>query len=58
MTVHIDELHSDIAPAGGGPPAAPTDPPSPAWKRDEAVASALRRRAWLQARTAAEAFSD
>jgi hypothetical protein len=58
MTVHIDELHSDIAPGGGDPPASPSNTQSPGWIRDELVASALRRREWLEARTAAEAFSD
>ena len=58
MTVHIDELHSELAPTGGAREASPSNAESPSWMREEMLTAALRRRDWIEARTAAEAFVD
>ena len=57
MSVHIDELHSEVVPSAPGPggPAATTEPP---WAAQERWCSDRDRAAWLAARVGAEGFDD
>ena len=58
MTVHIDELHSEVAPVNSGRPVEASDRRSPEWFADESWAASYERLRWVEARTKAEDFSD
>jgi hypothetical protein len=59
VTVHVDELHSEVTPVGSPPPPSTTDDqrPSP-WAAEDQWQATQRRAEWLQRRTAAECFDD
>lgn len=63
MTVHVDELHSEVTPAGPAPGPGPgaggsTEARSTPWSREFDALRLARRLAELTARTRAEGFDD
>jgi hypothetical protein len=58
MSVHIGELHTDVAAAGGGGASDGRDPKGSADSAEERAREARRRSEWLERRVAAEGFDD
>ena len=56
MTVHIQELHSDVVPHGVRGPA--DDRPEPPWLAEERWHAERARAEWLARRTCAADFDD
>lgn len=58
MSVHIDELHTDVTPAGGSSGGRDDRGAGGRETVEEQVARARRRADWVAARVAAEGFDD
>ena len=60
MTVHVDELHSEVVVPTGTPAAGSQDGrgATPPWVAQEQWRQARRRAEWLAERTCAEGFDD
>jgi hypothetical protein len=58
MSVHIDELHSDVAPVRAVPGDATEARMDPPWTADERWREERDRAAWLARRVAAVDFDD
>ncbi len=58
MSVHIDEVHSDVAPVRAAPDRSPDARPDPPWMLDERWSEARDRTVWLARRVAAVDFDD
>jgi hypothetical protein len=56
VTVHIQELHSDVVPHGGGGHG--DDRPEPPWTAEERWCAQRARAEWLARRTCAVDFDD
>ncbi len=56
MSVHVDELHSEVAPARSAAESA-REPQNP-WAAEEHWQEMCRHTAWLAARVRAEDFDD
>jgi hypothetical protein len=58
MSVHVDELHTDVMPAGGSTPASRSGEDTGGDTIEERIAEAQRRAECLARRVAAEGFDD
>ncbi len=61
MSVQVDELHTDVVPAGirtGERDTAQGGAPTPPWAAEEQWRAARRRAEWLACRVRAEDFDD
>lgn len=57
MTLHVDEVHSQVVPSSPGGAATDTEP-APPWEHEERWREARDRLTWLAARVCAEGFDD
>ncbi|MEV7888939.1 hypothetical protein ACWD3I_20175 [Streptomyces sp. NPDC002817] len=57
MSVHVDELHSEVVPAGSAAAGGAREPQNP-WAAEERRQEMCGRAAWLAARVRAEDFDD
>lgn len=57
MTVHIQELHSDVVPLGGAA-SAEGRRPEPPWEAEERWCAQRARTEWLARRTCSVDFDD
>ncbi|MFF7282005.1 hypothetical protein [Streptomyces griseorubiginosus] len=60
MSVHVEELHSEVVPSGAGGAGGAANGPEPRnpWAAEEHWEELRRRAVWLAARIGAEDFDD